>query len=295
MNLTRALIVSAGLLFGSAQACELKFGVVGDADAYSYEALPDFIRNEMRPRVKPGGDSERYGLQIQYVCDPDSEEKSLSAIFKIQPNTVYLKDLNELPLCIENQPKGRCDPKRYNYVDYAGGAPLVIDRESIIGALRVLSGTVHQSDLETTDPDRQAAIHNAVRLFAMLLAEATRFDYVLDDLSCTVSGGSELKFMDYWGLVHNWASIARAVSQGGEAAAQLKAEQTYQGPGILFVPITRSMVPYFDEFLPGVAGKPGWETTHDGKNMPVETREPSCVVQEEHATPDAVGLMSPGT
>lgn len=282
MAIARALRRSAwffvSLLGMNCQACDLTFQVVGDPDQYTYETLPAFIREEIRPRVKAGSDSERYGLQIQYACAPPNSSSSLSAIFKIQPNTIYLKDVNELPLCVEKIENGRtvCDHTKYNYVDYKGGAPLEIDKASVIQALRALSETTSTSDLETVDAAKRSAIHNAVRLFAMLLAESARFDYVLDDLTCAIGNGASLHFMDYWGLVHNWATIARAVGQSGEAGEALKAPATFKGAGSLFVPITRPMVPFFNGFLPSVQGKPGWETTADGKNKLVDLREPSC-------------------
>lgn len=262
----------------NAQACELVFRVVGDPDSYPYERLPEFVQKEMRPRVAPGDDSDRYGLQIQYICDPKSGEQSLNAIFKIQPNTVYLKDVNELPLCVEDSSTKRCVSGKYNYVDYKGGSPLVISRSETINALRALSAISSQSDLETSDPVRRSAIHNAVRLFAMQLAEATRFDYVLDDLTCAVASGDSVKFMDYWGLVHNWGTISRVISQGGPDAQQLKSSETYKGGGTLFVPITRRMVPYFNAFLPTVQGKPDWKPTSDGKNKVIDLRSPACAL-----------------
>ncbi|WP_428508544.1 nucleoside deaminase [Roseateles sp.] len=286
MRLKSALIsVFVLLACVNVQACELVFRVVGDPDSYPYEKLPEFVRKEMRPRVAQGADSDRYGLQIQYVCDPQSGEQSLSAIFKIQPNTVYLKDVNELPLCVEDPAAKRCVPGKYNYVDYKGGSPLFIGRSETINALRALSGISSQSDLETNDPTRQIAIHNAVRLFAMQLAEATRFDYVLDDLTCAVASGDSVKFMDYWGLVHNWGTISRVISQGGPDALKLKSSETYKGGGALFVPITRQMVPYFNAFLPTVQGKPDWKPTNDGKNKVIDLRSPACALVPADSKP----------
>lgn len=46
---------------------------------------------------------------------------------------------------------------------------------------------------------------------------------MIDDLSCTVKSGTDLEFMNYWDLVHNWASISKAVKAGGQAAQTLKA------------------------------------------------------------------------
>jgi tRNA(adenine34) deaminase len=110
----------------------------------------------------------------------------------------------------------------------------------------------------------------------MLLAETARFDYVLDDLTCAVASGGAIDFMQYWDIVHNWASIARAVKAGGAQTESLKATETYYGCGSLFVPITRGMVPYLNAFLPTVQCKPEWKPTKDGKNLPVVVRQPAC-------------------
>ncbi|AOE65174.1 nucleoside deaminase [Pseudomonas corrugata] len=272
-----AFIFILGLVCSAADACEVYFNIVGDPDSYEYRRLPEFIRNEMRPRVKGSSNQDRYGLQIQSLCSSASEEKPLIATFKVQPNNVYLKEINELPLCVEDA-TGRCLKNSYDYVAYDGGAKLKINEEEALKQLQVLSEIDSLDDLGTTDQAKQENIHNAVRFFAMLLAESTRFDYVLDDLTCATASGSALQFDDYWKLVHNWGSISKAVKLKRNEAEKLKAPATYQGAGDLFVPITRSMVPFFNGFLPSVANDPDWKPSDDGRNLVVPERTPSCTL-----------------
>jgi hypothetical protein len=86
-------------------------------------------------------------VQLQHACEPGSGETSASAIFKIQPANVYLKDVNGLQLCV-GQADGFCERDKYNFVEYKGGATIRIDRGAISDAIKKLSTVSDVVDLE---------------------------------------------------------------------------------------------------------------------------------------------------
>lgn len=258
-------------------ACGLSFSVEGEQVSYPYSRLTDFIRDKIRANVTPtNNELERYRIIVTNLCSPAEAEKTISASLTIQKNTVYIKELNGIPLCKEKMTSSglHCEKGQYNFVDYKGGAALIINEETTQKALHAVADISLISQLEEINsiPDRQNEVHNAIRLFAMLLAESSRFDYVLDDLDCAIRSKGFINFMDYWGLVHNWGTIASRVSKKIPA---MEGPNTKKGVGSLFVPITRDMVSYFNNSLNDDPPHPE-DVTPDGKNKAVSIRTPNC-------------------
>ena len=278
-------------------ACELSFGVDGESVKYSYAKISNFIREKIRENVKQtSNELERYRVVITDECSPSESEKTVSAKLTIQKNTIYLKELNDAPLCKESMTsKGlRCEKGKYNFVDYQGGANLSIDELAIKKSLRVIAGISTVSEMEDINANsvRKQEVHNAIRLFAMLLAESARFDYVLDDIDCAIKEKGAIHFMDYWILVHNWGTIASLVTN--EAPA-MELPTTHKGGGNLFVPITREMVTFFNKKL--LENPPSSkDTTTDGKNKTIPSRALSCdlnsITEEQIEIDEIYSLLS---
>lgn len=290
MKITRIfwprLVAAISITFASsfAHACDVEFKVAGDATTYSYEKLPQFVVERVRELVSATTDEmDRYNVVISTTCNSAAPEV---ATFSIQKNTIYLKELNGVPLCPEEKTdRGlRCIKGRYNYVDYKGGSKaLVASKAAVAQAIQTLSSVKTTDDLEAANTNVAAKqkMHDAVRLFALLLAESARFDYVLDDIKCSAASGASIKFMDYWTLVHNWGTITAFVRN---SRPDLRPPFAKSGVGSLFVPVTRQMVPVFNQYLVKNPPQPG-NVTPDGKNKPVPLREAACALEKASPAP----------
>ncbi|PTS85765.1 hypothetical protein DBR00_08375 [Pseudomonas sp. HMWF032] len=286
IRLLTAIILTTTSYTASA-ACNLSFFIQGDPTRYSYPEISDFIREKIRGNVKSTTDEQdRYNVIISSDCGAQTQNNH-SATLTFQKNTIYIKELNGVPLCKESMtPKGlRCERTAYNFVDYKGGARLSIDEKSATSALDVISSVSTIQDLEAANqaPEKKQDIHNAIRLFAMLLAESARFDYVLNDLECASKSTAPIQFMDYWTLVHNWGTITSRVTT---YAPDLKPSGSKNGVGKLFVPVTPEMVSFFNNDLQKRPPTPE-DITTDGKNTEIPIRTPSCELtsQSSHSAP----------
>lgn len=277
-NIIASLVAAAITIFSPyVLACSLMFNIDGDQRKYSYTQLPEFINNELRTRVKhTNDDQDRYKIIISSQCEALDNTKSNKISFTIQKNTVYIKSVNDIPLCEEKNIDGKldCVKGKYNYVSYKGGANIDINEQTALSAVNILANisTAEQLAKANQSVSEEKRIHDSVRLFAMLLAESTRFDYVLDDIACSIKLKDKIQFMDYWYLVHNWATITSRVVN---CAKDLKPASAHDGAGKLFVPVTRDMIPFYNKNIDTC--KPDSDTvTDDGKNRPIETRVPKC-------------------
>jgi hypothetical protein len=277
-----AVLVATGafVLASNASACSLGFQIDGDPTFYAYNDLPAFIVQKLRPSLAKTTDNDRYNLRVSYRCDPGDAGQAMSMVFNVEKNTMYLKEVNGVPLCIDVSQNGHteCAKGQYNYESYNGGARLAIDEATVIDALQTLSRISDQTQLAdaAVSPATEAPIHNAVRTFAMLLAETTRFDYVLDDLTCSIKSQGSIQFMDYWGLVHNWATISERVQQSDRSLIPADA---HYGSGQVFIPITRDMIPFFNQSLVDDPPAPS-QLSGDGKNQPIPVRPLACDLLE---------------
>ncbi|MEW5669095.1 deaminase [Pseudomonas putida] len=272
------IFISVSLFLSQAVSanCKLSFFIQGEPTRYTYPEISDFIREKIRENTTPTADEkDRYNVTISSDCGVQTENNH-SATLTFQRNTIYIKDLNGVPLCKEGPtPKGlRCERNSYNFVDYKGGSKISINESSAVDALNAISSISTTQDLEEAfkTPEKSNDIHNAIRLFAMLLAESARFDYVLNDIECASKSDSAIQFMDYWILVHNWGTITSRVTT---YAPDLKPHEARNGVGKLFVPVTPEMVTFFNNDLHKRPPNPD-EITTDGKNTEVPTRHPTC-------------------
>lgn len=284
-RLSSRIIAASCFLFATPTfACELFFNLEGEDKKYPYQSLPQFVREKVRMAVKDTEDElDRYKIAVNYTC-AEKTTQAYTAKFTVQKNTIYIKAVNDIPLCKESPtPKGlRCDKEHYDFVGYKGGADITIDENAAVAALRAISSVVSVADLESAfeDSERRKEIHDAIRLFAFILAESARFDYVLDDIACSIETGKPVKFMDYWGLMHNWLTISTKVANDNPA---LKPATARNGAGSLFVPVTQKMVDFFNAEL--IRNPPNPEdTSASGKNLPIPPRKFTCEMQSQPST-----------
>ncbi|ECE6019980.1 hypothetical protein DL121_17385 [Salmonella enterica subsp. enterica] len=109
----------------------------------------------------------------------------------------------------------------------------------------------------------------------MLLAESTRFDNVLQDLTCAIQRDESLYYMKYWVLYHNWGTITQYITDHDKD--ELNNTKVYFGAGKLFVPVNDKMVKKFDSDL--VEHPADHEDkSPDGKNQDIPDWEPVCQI-----------------
>jgi len=266
MNLTTALAMSIVLASAAgSKACDLTFKLhEGGGAPYGVRQIPEFVKDKIRPSLSK--DTSYFHIVGINQCQDSADSVSLT----LQKSNYYVLFLNDsIPL----QVKGK---NGYDYVAYKGGAYIGIDSARIVESFRTLSKVPSQAYLfhASKDSAQEKVIHDAVRTFAFVFAEASRFDYVLNGLACGLHKDSAnqehpVQFMDYWILLHNWSTINTVIT---DSAPQLMAHPTYHGSRKLFAPVTWPMVSYFDDYL---VRHPTTDTTKDGKNKHIPIMD-SC-------------------
>jgi len=275
-----ALIGLTTFSVASASACDLTFRIEGQVTKYTFHQIGAMIDDAIRANVTPTkDDNDRYKLVISNECDGQPAPPADTATFSIQHNTIYLEEINDLPLCDQQVLHKPGHPDRlvcaaggYNFVDYQHQSlQMPINEASAVDALKVLANLRSVTDLSGADQATGKRIHDAVKLYAMVIAEAARFDYVANDLQCAATSGGSIQFADYWTLIHNWGTSSAFVQS---SRPDLEGASTKRGVGDLIVPITREMVQAFDAEL--TAHPRPNETTPDGKNTVIPLRTPTC-------------------
>ncbi|HEC2564932.1 hypothetical protein QRZ28_26340 [Raoultella ornithinolytica] len=265
-------------------ACTLTFQKKGSLTKYTYNELPKFIVNEIRPAVSKVPDTDRYSIYVRNECKSDETEKSTIFTFSVQRNTVYLKAVNDVLLCVPEYSTEKkrfyCDQKQYDYESYKGGNNSLYINELVAKKYAtLLSKITSKSQLiqawNSSDSTDKNEIENAVRTFAMLLAESTRFDNVLNDLTCSIQTQESLFYMKHWILYHNWGTITQFITDHNQE--ELNHSGVYLGAGKLFVPVTNEMVKQFDKDL--IEHPENHEDkSSDGKNYDIPTWLPACQI-----------------